>query len=94
MVGDLMVENRRAVRNSMIKGGQVVFGGSSLDCVILDLSRDGARLYRGTVADIPASVILRLPDGTARPAQRRWQRGAESGFEFLPDMRGLIRIVP
>ena len=93
MFNGQLVEYRRAARNRMIKAGQVVFGGSSLGCVIFDLSDGGARVHCGTAAGIPDLVVLRLPDGTSRPAQCRWQREAESGFEFLPDMRGLIRIV-
>ena len=89
-----LVERRRTARSRMIKAAQVVSGGSSLDCVVFDLSATGARLCCQTSAEIPDLVILRLPDGTLRPARRRWQRGAEGGFEFLSDRRGLIRSVP
>jgi hypothetical protein len=94
MLDGQVVERRRAVRSRVIKAAQVVSGGSSLDCVAFELSIGGARLHCPATAEMPEQAILRLPDGTSRPAQCRWQIGAESGFEFLAGGRGLLRAVP
>ena len=89
-----VVERRRSVRSRMIKAVEVVSGGSSLGCVAFDLSAGGARLHCQAAGEAPELAILRLPDGTSRPARRRWQLGAESGFEFLAGGRGFLRSVP
>lgn len=94
MFNGQMVERRRAVRNRVIKAAQVASGGASFGCVAFDLSASGVRLHCQAVAEMPEQAILRLPDGTSRPAQRRWQLGTESGFEFLAGTHGWLRGVP
>lgn len=93
-----MLEQRQQVRAGMIRPARLLFGGTGpggkglgntgldntgLDCALLDLSTDGARVSLLAAADVPDLVTLRLPDGAARAARRRWQRNAEIGFEFL-----------
>jgi hypothetical protein len=83
------MDRRRVRRNYLIKRAHIVFGGTSLDGVALDLSLVGARIFLPTPSEVPERVILRLPDGDVRPAHRRWQRGAEVGFEFISRRDGI-----
>ena len=77
------MDRRRAPRSRMIKRGQLVSGETSLNCVVLDLSRTGARIHLTSPWSLPEIVVLRLPDGVLRDARRRWQRDAEAGYEFF-----------
>ncbi|HEY8610549.1 MAG TPA: PilZ domain-containing protein [Roseomonas sp.] len=77
------MDRRRALRSRMIKRGQLVSGGASLNCVVLDLSRTGARIHLAAPSKLPEVVVLRLPDGALRNARRRWQRDADAGLEFF-----------
>lgn len=75
-------DNRGAQRDRVLKGGQVTFGNSILDCIVLDISVSGARISFSTPAQVPEVVALRLRDGSTYPARRSWARGAELGLEF------------
>ncbi len=72
---------RRPGRLSVIKAAQLAFGGSVLDCVLLDVSPHGVRLYFPTPTEVPALATLRLKDGESRTIRRRWQTGSQAGFE-------------
>ena len=80
-------ERRRAgPRERVLRAGRISFDSHALDCVVTDLSPSGARvlLKPGTgTPSIPETVTLGLRDAPARPARRRWLRGAEAGFEFV-----------
>jgi len=73
---------RGAERDSVLKGAAVVFGNSTLDCIVLNISRSGARVSFATPVTIPKIVTLRLRDGSTYPAHRRWARGMDVGLEF------------
>jgi hypothetical protein len=75
-------DNRGAKRDRVLKSGQVIFGNSVLDCILLDVSVSGARLSFSTPVPVPEVVALRLSDGSTYPARRAWTRGAEVGLEF------------
>jgi hypothetical protein len=45
---DTMVENRRAPRHRVLKGGAIGFGGESVDCLVRNLSATGAALEAAT----------------------------------------------
>jgi hypothetical protein len=85
-MGDLLAFNRRRLRRDhMIKGVEILFGGTTLKAAVLDLSRGGARLFLHPPGEVPELVMLRLPDHALRPARRCWQRDGQIGFAFLPD---------
>lgn len=74
---------RRPGRSRMFKPAQIAFGGSVLDCVLLDVSPHGAHLHLMAPADVPCLVTLRLPHGESRPMRRCWQQGSHIGFEVV-----------
>ena len=66
----------------MIRAAQIAFGGSVLDCALLDTSRGGARVHLLAPAEVPEIVTLRA-DGASWTVQRRWQKGQEVGFKVV-----------
>ena len=63
---DARVDVRRSDRPRMIETGQFAFGGSVLDCALLDVSRGGARLHLSAPAAMPEITALRLLRRDAR----------------------------
>jgi hypothetical protein len=85
-MGDLLAVNRRRLRRDhMIKGAEILFGGTALKAAVLDQSETGARVFLHPSHEVPELVTLRLPDQTLRVARRCWQRDGQIGFAFLPD---------
>jgi PilZ domain len=77
---------RRSGRSHTNMAAQIAFCGSVLDCVLLDVSPRGARVFlRGALADVPDLVTLRLPGGESRFMRCRWQIGPQVGLEAVGD---------
>lgn len=80
-----MVEDRRHhARARVLRRAKIVFnrGYSALDCVVLDLSPEGARLKLGSMLGLPDRFELRLANGLTYAAVVRY-RGAEvAGISF------------
>jgi hypothetical protein len=73
---------RLAARETVLKSGQIVFRDIVIDCVILDISAEGARVRTAVMVPIPEQVTLRVRGGAVLPAVRRWARGTEIGLAF------------
>ncbi|MBP0446817.1 PilZ domain-containing protein [Roseomonas sp. SSH11] len=73
---------RRGRRDRVLKSAQVVFGGAAIDCVVLDISSNGARVSFSSPVEVPELLALRLNDGSTYPALRRWVRGTDMGLQF------------
>jgi hypothetical protein len=85
-MGDLLAFNRRRLRRDhMIKGAEILVGGTALKAAVLDMSAAGARVFLRSPDEVPELVTLRLPDHALRRARRCWQRDGQVGFAFLPD---------
>ncbi len=67
----------------MFKPAQIAFGGSVVDCVLLEASPEGVQLHLKAPLDVPDLVTLRFPDGESRAMRRRWQRRAHIGLEIV-----------
>ena len=77
--------DRRCDRQSVLKIAKVVADAGVFDCIIVDLSSQGARIRFGAATALPEFVALRMADGTSFDAVRRWTRGEEAGLEFTAD---------
>ncbi|WP_331535303.1 PilZ domain-containing protein [Acidocella sp.] len=82
-------EFRREPRFRTLKSGKLLYGGfgqTVVDCVVLDLSKNGARAETTVTAPVPVPefLTLRMNDNVSRPARRCWTRGNQIGIEFLP----------
>lgn len=77
------LDARRLDRSRLIKPAQIAFGGSVLDCALLDTSPGGVRVHVLAHVEVHEVATLRLRNGESWTVQRRWQRGAQVGFEFV-----------
>ncbi len=75
-------DKRVALRQAVLKGAQIVYGQTVVDCLVLNVSDTGARVRTAAVIPIPDRVSLRFRGGAVFTATRRWTRGMEIGFSF------------
>ena len=82
---DDAVEKRRARRRQVLKRGQLVFGfgGSTVDCLIIDETTFGVQLETSVMTDLPDNVRVRFVGGATFDALRRWATGNRVGLEFM-----------
>jgi hypothetical protein len=73
---------RQKPRESVLQRGQLIFRDSVIDCVVLDISAEGARVRTAVVVQIPDRVTLKVRGGAVLPAVQRWARGTEIGLAF------------
>ncbi|WP_075217842.1 hypothetical protein [Mongoliimonas terrestris] len=80
------MDNRRTnLRKRTLKGGKIVFGDFryTFDCVVRDVSDEGARLKCDHVAETPDTFYLFDPsDHSLRHAVVRWRTEREIGIVF------------
>jgi hypothetical protein len=84
----LPVERRREQRSRTLKSGKLLYGGVNptvIDCLIFNMSENGARVETNVTIDVPSVFSLRTNDNSERRARRRWAIGNEMGIEFLSD---------
>ena len=81
---DLMVESRRASRLHVLKTATIKFvGGSTIDCLVLNLSSTGASLEVSSQAGIPERFILVMPgDGLHLSCRTVWRNELRIGVTF------------
>ena len=73
---------RQKPRETVLQKGQLVFRDSVIDCVVLDISAEGARVRTAVVVQLPEKLTLRVRGGAVLPAEQRWARGTEIGLAF------------
>ena len=76
---------RRHDRIRLFRPAHLVVGDATVDCVLVDVSPDGAQVCLVAWAELPDHVTLLLPNTGVRHLLRRWQRGSFVGFEALGD---------
>ena len=67
----------------MNRAAQIAFGGSVLDCALLETSRGGARIRLLAHAEVPETVTLQLHSGESWMVEQRWRTGLEIGFKVI-----------
>ena len=81
-----MQERRRTPRLRSFLGGQIAFNrrASSMDCLIRNLSPDGAKLaFTNTLAVTDAFDLSITQRGETRRVRMIWRRQDEIGVEFV-----------
>ncbi len=81
--GEDLWRAQRSAWGQATKPAQIVFGGSVLDCALLDASRGGAQVRLSEGAEVPEIATLRFADGESRTVRRQWQRGLLVGFSVI-----------
>jgi len=91
-----MGERRRIPRTRTFLGGLVAFNDrcSTMECLVRNMSRDGARLVFGGTVEIPAEFdIMIRKRGDGRRAHIVWRMEAEAGVSFAaPEERRVVSI--
>lgn len=75
----------RAVRPRVLNSGKlVIHGGQSvIDCVVRNMSEDGARVRITIPTMLPNTVeLLVVKNDMIYPAEVRWNRNSEAGLRF------------
>ena len=76
---------RKSHRRRMLQGGKIVYGRSALliDCMIRDLSDEGARLKVANARDVPDNIrLFNSGDNTLIDATVVWRSPREVGVLF------------
>ena len=80
--GDGRTRTRRHARVRVCAPAHLVApDGAVFECVLVDLSPGGAKVYLAEPAEVPDLVTLWPPGGESRPVRRLWQFGPYMGFE-------------
>lgn len=87
-----MIERRQSTRQKSFLRGCIYFNNrrSAVDCLIRDISEDGARLLFSDAISIPDVIELYIPqkEQTLRAIVRR-RHGAEVGVAFTTETRNV-----
>lgn len=71
---------RQSDRHAMLKTAKLIFSGSVVDCLVMDMSEEGFRVQLGGIMPIPEEVTIQFAGGASFRAIQRWIRGEEIGF--------------
>jgi hypothetical protein len=75
--------NRAAPRQRTLKAGTIEFSGSTIDCVVRNISETGAALEVANPVGIPAEFNLVISDSIAkRPCRVVWVKDKRIGVAF------------
>lgn len=72
--------NRQYDRKGVLKRAKLIFHGSVVDCLVLNVSEGGFRVGLSATVEIPERVSVQFSGGATFSAVRRWARGMELGF--------------
>ena len=83
--GRQQADNRRAVRMRTLKAGRAVFDNaqSVVDCVIKNLSDNGAQIELDAPGALPNTFLLQFQDGRKRPVEVTWRSRNRVGLRFV-----------
>jgi PilZ domain len=77
--------SRAALRQRVLKTGTIEFSGSTIDCVVRNISETGAALEVATPVGIPAEFNLMISGNIAkRPCRVVWVKDKRIGVAFSP----------
>jgi hypothetical protein len=78
-----MDEVPRAPRRRVLKAGSITFGGSTIDCIVRNVSETGAALEVVSPLYIPDRFTLVVQtDQLRRPCHVVWRRESRIGVAF------------
>jgi hypothetical protein len=90
-----MIERRQVQRGRTFLGGSIEFGhpGFTIECVVRDMSPNGAKLIFSDAISVPNEVDLVIArHGRTHRSHFVWRRGSEAGISF-PDAEVKSRVV-
>lgn len=80
-----MGERRNHRRDLTYLGARVAFNGrgSTMDCLVRNLSTDGAKLSFSSTLGLPVECEISIRAGEPRPARVVWREERTAGVEFM-----------
>lgn len=77
--------NRRSVRTRSFKTGRIIYDNriKTLDCIIKNISEDGAKLVLTIPENLPSEFSVRFNDGAEKNCNVRWRVMNEIGVQYL-----------
>jgi PilZ domain len=81
-----MQDRRNTVRARSFLGGKIIFNNrnSSLDCLVTNLSSEGARIILSETVVVPDEFELAIPQkGRSFRAKLKWRNASEYGVRLL-----------
>ncbi len=83
LIGRAMIEKRATPRFKVLKRGTIAFRGGGIDCMVRNLSSDGARLDVESPIGLPASFMLMIEaDQFMRRCRQVWNTDRRIGVAF------------
>jgi PilZ domain len=80
-----LANNRAAPRQRMLKAASIEFSGSTIDCVVRNISETGAAIEVASPVGIPAEFHLVMPGNIAKRSCRVvWVKDKRIGVAFKP----------
>jgi hypothetical protein len=77
------MENRASPRKTVLMSGAIEFAGSTINCLVRNISISGAALDVASTLDIPERLNLVFKaDGTNIPCHVIWRQGEQIGVAF------------
>ena len=82
--GEVFADRRGAVRQRAFKGASISFnrGYGAVECVVRNLSADGAKLAFGDTLAVPPKFSLRISGEEPREAEVCWRSPREVGVRI------------
>lgn len=78
-----MIDHRASPRQRVLKRGLLAFSGSGIDCIVRNMSADGARLDVESPAQLPQSFTLVIEtDQFMRRCRPVWCQDRKLGVAF------------
>lgn len=76
--------NRKTTRTRSFKSGRIIYSDriKTLDCIIKNMSDDGAKLVLSIPENLPDAFSVRFNDGKERNCAVRWRIMNEIGVQY------------
>ena len=81
---------RRTVRKRVLWAAKLAHGHARFDCVVVDLSLGGARIYLAQPLGKGEIVTLKLDQMSALRAEVVWQEGHSIGLRFTDEPQKIV----
>lgn len=81
----VQAERRGHIRHKVFKGGTISFnnGYGAIECIVRNLSDDGALLTFGETTGVPNRFALRIGGDLLRNAEIRWRSATKIGVALI-----------
>ena len=89
-----MKERRQEVRYRSLKAGLIIFndGNSTYNCIVRNISQNGAKLAFDQLARLPDQFVLRLQDGLQHNCEVRWRKALDIGVSFRTSSNPVLSV--